>query len=69
MDFFFNDLYPNQGVVNTRTQTVPEAEDRQALTEEGKQTVNAKITPKSQRGIWIGLIAIVVIGVVLGASK
>ncbi len=69
MDFYFNDLYPNQGFTNTRTNTIPEADDKKALAENEKASVKAKVNPKQKNNIFLGVIALLVIVVVLGVLK
>lgn len=69
MDFYFNDLYPNQGFYNTRMQTIPEADDKQALAENEKASVNAKTNPKQKNNTFIGLAVILGLVIVLGVIK
>lgn len=69
MDFFFNDIYPNQGFYNTRSQTIPEADDKQALAEDKEASVKAKVNPKQKNHIFIALAVLVVLTVVLGVFK
>lgn len=69
MDFYFNDLYPNQGFFNTRTQTIPEADDKEALAENKEAGVKAKVNPKQKNHIFLALGLFVVIAVVLGVLK
>lgn len=69
MDFYFNDLYPNQGFYNTRTQTIPEPDDKKALAENEQASVKAKINPKQKHNIWLALAIILIVTVVLGVLK
>lgn len=70
MDFYYNDLYPNQGFYNTRMQTIPEASDREALLEEDKKAnVKAKTNPKDNKKIFFALALFLIIAVVLGVLK
>ena len=69
MNLFFNDLYPNQGIYSTATQTIPEAEDKKVLTDDETASNNTKVTPKERKNIWIILGIILVIGILLGVSK
>lgn len=69
MDFYFNDLYPNQGFYNTRTQTIPEADDKKALAEDEQASIKAKVNPKQKNNIFIGLAILLVVVVVLGVLK
>lgn len=69
MDFYFNDLYPNQGFYNTRTQTIPEPDDKKALAENEVASVKAKVNPKQKSGILLALGLFLVIVVVLGVLK
>lgn len=69
MDFYFNDLYPNQGFFNTRSQTIPEAEDKEALAENKEATLKAKTSPKQKKNILLALGLFVIIAVVLGVLK
>lgn len=69
MDFYFNDLYPNQGFYNTRTQTIPEADDKQALAEDEKASLNAKISPKQKFNVWTAFIVIIAVVIMLGVLK
>lgn len=69
MDFYFNDLYPNQGFFNTRTQTIPEAEDKEALAENKEASVKAKVNPKQKNNIFIALAVLLGIVVLLGVLK
>ena len=69
MDFYFNDLYPNQGFYNTRTQTIPEAEDKQALAENKEASVKAKVNPKQKNNIFIALAILLSVVVLLGVLK
>ena len=69
MDFFYNDLYPNQGFYNTRSQTIPEPDDKQALAEDEKPTVKAKVSPKQKTNIWVALLVLLAVVVVLGVFK
>ena len=69
MEFYLNDLYPNQGFYNTRNQTIPEADDKKALAEDNQATVKAKTNPKSKSNILIGLVILLAIVVALGVLK
>ena len=69
MDFYFNDLYPNQGLNNTRTNTIPEADDKKALAENETASSNAKMNPKQKNNIWKALAIRLVVVVVLGVLK
>ena len=69
MDFYFNDLYPNQGFYNTRTQTIPEPDDKKALAENEVASVKAKVNPKQKNGILLAIGLFLVIVVVLGVLK
>ena len=69
VNFFYNDLYPNMGATNTRNQTVPEAEDRNALAEEGKSVDNATVTPAKKNKIFLYLGVFLGIVVLLGVLK
>lgn len=69
MDFYFNDLYPNQGFYNTRSQTIPEADDKTALAENETASVKAKVNPKQKNNIWVALIILLIVAVVLGVMK
>lgn len=69
MDFFLNDLYPNQGFFNTRTQTIPEADDKKALAEDEKPTLKTKVSPTQKSSIWVALVVFLVVAVVLGVIK
>ena len=69
MDFYFNDLYPNQGFYNTRTQTIPEADDKKALAENEEASVKAKVNPKQKKNIWLALAIILIVTVLLGVLK
>lgn len=69
MDFYFNDLYPNQGFYNTRSQTIPEPDDKEALAENKEASVKAKISPKQKNNIWLALAIILIVTVVLGVLK
>ena len=69
MDFYFNDLYPNQGFYNTRTQTIPEADDKKALAENEEASVKAKVNPKAKNNIGIALLVLLGVVVLLGVLK
>ena len=69
MDFYFNDLYPNMGFQNTRAETIPEADDRNALAENEKASVNAKINPVQKNKIWTAFLILLAVVVVLGVLK
>ena len=69
MDFYFNDLYPNQGFYNTRTQTIPEADDKKALAENEEASVKAKVNPKQKNNIFIALAVLLIVAVLLGVLK
>lgn len=69
MDFYFNDLYPNQGFINTRTQTIPEPDDKQALAEDKEASVKAKVNPKQKNNIFIALAVLLAVVVLLGVLK
>lgn len=69
MDFYFNDLYPNQGFFNTRSQTIPEADDKEALAENKEASVKAKVNPKQKNHIFIALGVLLGIVVLLGVLK
>lgn len=69
MDFYFNDVYPNQGFVNTRNQTIPEVDDREALAENKEASLNAKTTPKERKSIYLALAVFLLIAVGLGVLK
>lgn len=69
LNFYFNDLYPNNGINNTRTETIPEAEDRQVLGEDEKATNNATVTPHKRKSIFLALALFLIIAVVLGIFK
>lgn len=69
MYFFYNDLYPNKMGMNTRAQTIPEADDKKALGEDDKASSNVKVTPTKKKNIFIGLGALVVIIVLLAMKK
>lgn len=69
MDFYFNDMYPNQGFLNTRAQTIPEAEDREVLAENKKSAVKAKTNPADKKNIFLALALFVIIAFVLGVLK
>ena len=69
MDFYFNDLYPNQGFYNTRTQTIPEADDKKALAENEQASIKAKVNPKQKNNIFIALVILLIVVVVLGVLK
>lgn len=69
MDFYFNDLYPGQGFNNTRTQTIPEADDRKALAENEEASVKAKVNPKQKNHIFLALGILLTVVIVLGVFK
>ena len=69
MDFYFNDLYPNQGFYNTRTATIPEADDKKALAENEEASVKAKVNPKQKNNIFIALTILLAVVVALGVLK
>ena len=69
MDFYFNDLYPNQGFYNTRTATIPEADDKQALAENEVASVKAKVNPKQKNNIFLALALLLIIAITLGVLK
>lgn len=69
MQLYYNDLYPNQGLVSTANQTIPEADDKKALADEGTQNINVKATPKERKNIWIVLAIILGVGILMGVSK
>lgn len=69
MDFYFNDLYPNQGFYNTRTQTIPEADDKKALAENEIASIKAKVNPKQKNNIFLALTIMLIVVVVLGVFK
>ncbi len=70
LGFYFNDLYPNQNSgVNTRTQTIPEAEDKAMLADEGTKNVNTSVTPTKRKHIYIALAVIVALIVLFGSGK
>lgn len=69
LNFFFNDLYPNNGINNTRTETIPEAEDREVLGDDSKAVNNAQITPHKRKSIFLALGLFLIIAVVLGIFK
>lgn len=69
MDFYFNDLYPNQGFYNTRSQTIPEPEDKEALAENKDASLKAKVNPKQKNNTWLALAVILIVVVVLGVFK
>ena len=69
MDFYFNDLYPNQGFYNTRTQTIPEADDKKALAENEEASLKAKVNPKQKNHIFLALAILLIVVAVLGVLK
>jgi len=69
MEFYLNDLYPNMGFVNTRTETIPEADDRKALAENEQASIQAKNNPKEKKNIFLALALFLIITVVLGVLK
>ena len=69
MNFYFNDLYPNQGFYNTRTATIPEADDKAALAENKEASLKAKVNPKQKNHIFLALAILLIIAVVLGVLK
>ena len=69
MDFYFNDLYPNQGFYNTRTQTIPEADDKKALAENEEASLKAKVSPKQKSNIWLAIVILLIASIVLGVLK
>ena len=69
MDFYFNDLYPNQGFYNTRTATIPEADDKKALAEDETASIKAKVNPKQKSNIFLALAILLIIVVTLGVLK
>ena len=69
MDFYLADLYPGQSFNNTRTQTIPEADDRKALAEDNESVVKAKTNPKTKSNILIGLVILLAVVVALGVLK
>lgn len=69
MDFYFNDLYPNQGFYNTRSQTIPEPDDKKALAEDESASVKNKVSPKQKNNIWLALAVILIVVAVLGVLK
>ncbi|MBE7054406.1 MAG: hypothetical protein E7391_09105 [Ruminococcaceae bacterium] len=69
MYFFYNDLYPNKMGLNTRLQTIPEADDKKALGEDEKASANVKVTPTKKKNIYIGLGALLVLIVVMAMNK
>lgn len=69
MDFYFADMYPNMGVINTGIQTIPEAADKAVIEEDVKEQTSATVTPKSKKNMLIGIIAIIVLMIVFGVIK
>lgn len=69
MDFYFNDLYPNQGYFNTQSQTIPEADDKVALAEDKEASVKAKVNPTQKNNIFIALAVLLGITIFLGVLK
>lgn len=69
MDFYLNDLYPNMGFANTRVQTIPEAEDKQALAENEEASIKAKTNPTQKKNIFLALAIFLIVVVVLGVLK
>ena len=69
MDFYFNDLYPNQGFYNTRTNTIPEADDKKALAEDGEASLKAKVNPKQKNNIFIALGVLLGVVILVGVLK
>jgi len=69
MEFFYNDVYGNQGFYNTRTITIPEADDREALAENKESAVKAKTSPASKKNIFLALGVFVAIAFILGVLK
>lgn len=69
MDFYFNDLYPNMGYLNTRMETIPEPDDKQALAENKEATDKAKVNPKQKNHIFLALGLFLIVTVILGVSK
>lgn len=69
MDFYFNDLYPNQGFYNTRTQTIPEADDKQALAENEESSLKSKVNPNQKKNIFLALALFLIVAIVLGVIK
>lgn len=65
------DLYPGMGFMTTELQTVAEPDDQMALVDDGEiaERHPAKVDPKTSKGIWIGIIAILAIVIGMGGMK
>lgn len=63
LDFGFNDLYPGTGLYNTRSTTVPEDDDQQALVEGDDMTDIPDATSKS---IWGSILLVMSLIIFLG---
>ncbi|MDA2733461.1 hypothetical protein PDR34_27430 [Bacillus cereus] len=68
MSHYMKDLYPNMGFQNTTYQTIPEAEDQQALVDDQKiAEETGKMENKAgHKNIMLGIVLILIIMFVLG---
>lgn len=70
MHFYARDLYPNQGLTDTRTITQPEADDKKAMEYDDhkeREVVQAETKGNvSSRSVLIAIVGIAIVGVVLG---
>lgn len=63
LNYKYGDLYPDMGgFFTTRTETIPEAYDQNALTDDQDMAEQNAIrtTPTQHRNIWVTLIAVFV---------
>lgn len=67
LNFGMADLYPNMGFYNTRSLTVPEAEDQNTLVDDQKLAESAQVThnPASTKAILISIAVFLVVMVML----
>lgn len=63
LSFSYSDAYPTMGGIDTRTQTVPEAEDQNTLVddEDLAQANPVQVTQTSNRVMWSSIAAVVII--------
>ena len=69
--FHLKDVYPDMGFMTTSLMAAPEAEDQNALVDDGDIAAkkDVKQDPKSSKAIWIGVVAILAIVIGMGGMK
>lgn len=64
----FSDLYPNMGMMDTNTKTVPDVDDKEALNEDVEVAEKASTSESSKKTIFLALIILVLMVIFLGAG-